>query len=267
MRGPRALLHAMRERRTSRLGPAEADRLVAGDPAGPEHRGLAALLDAAKAPASPRELAGERAAVVAFGAAYREAEQAGLHRAGRRARMPLPAKAAAVKVAAVVAVLAGSGVALAAETGQLPAGAQHQAHRLFSAVGVPAPQATSARARRTPSATPSPRASARPTPGASATGRGSTPGAPAVPGLCKAWAAQQEPHGKAMKAASRQALIAAAGGADQIAELCAEALATPGTTPAPSAKPGHGGKPDHPGKPSDKPGKGKDKTHTPGKKK
>ncbi|MEV4639694.1 hypothetical protein AB0J80_20285 [Actinoplanes sp. NPDC049548] len=244
----------MRERRTSRLDPAEADRLMAGDPGGADHRGLAVLLDAAKAPASPRELAGERAAVAAFVAAYRDAERTS-PAGGRRARISLPARAAVVKVAAGLAVLAGGGVALAAETGHLPAGAQHQAHRLFSAVGVPAPapRTSSAHPAHRTSATPSPTVSARPAPGSSATS-GPAAAPPGVRGLCKAWAAQQEPHGKAMKAASRKALAAAAGGADRVADFCAAQLGTPSTTPAPGAKPGHTGKPTVP------PGQDKDKT-------
>ncbi|GGQ79737.1 hypothetical protein GCM10010166_57310 [Couchioplanes caeruleus subsp. azureus] len=243
---------------------------MTGDPAGADHRGLAALLDAAKAPASPRELAGERAAVAAFVAAYRDAETTSLPRGRRRVRIPLPARTAAVKVAAGVAVLAGGGVALAAETGHLPAGAQQQAHRLFSAVGVPAPapETTSARPPSPTSATPSPQTSARSAPGPSPTG-GPASADPAVPGLCRAWAAQRTPHGKAMSADSRRDLIAAAGGEDRVADFCATQPGAPGTTPAPGeAKPAHPGKPDqtrkpdhtgkpaHPGKPTPTSGDG-----------
>ncbi|MEV6602156.1 hypothetical protein AB0M36_35700 [Actinoplanes sp. NPDC051346] len=169
-----------------------------------------------------------------------------------------------------MAVLAGGGVALAAETGHLPAGAQHHAHRLFSAVGVPAPapETTSERpttvrpstagpttAHPAPSAPPSPKA-----PG------GPPSEAPNVRGLCQAWAAQQEPHGKPMKGKSRQALIAAAGGEDRVTDFCVALLGTPTTTPAPGADPDR--KPDHTGKPTATPGNGKghgqDRTRPPG---
>ncbi|WP_143162689.1 hypothetical protein [Couchioplanes caeruleus] len=264
----------MRTRRNSRLGPAEADRLMAGDPAGAELRGLAALLDAAKAPASPRELAGERAAVAAIVAAYRDAETTSLPRGRRRVRISPPVRTAAVKVAAGVAVLAGGGVALAAETGHLPAGAQQQAHRLFSAVGVPAPapETTSARPPSPALPAPSPQTSARSAPGPSPTG-GPASADPAVPGLCRSWAAQQEPHGKAMNAASRRDLIAAAGGEDRIADLCAAQAGAPSTTPAPEevpgdkpddGKPDHTGKPAQPGKPTATPGDGEGRDRTRG---
>ena len=68
-----ALHDAMRRRRNPRICSADLDRLLAGGSPGPGQGGLAALLDAAKAHASAAELAGERAAVAAFVAAYRAA--------------------------------------------------------------------------------------------------------------------------------------------------------------------------------------------------
>src|SRR5919107_406342 len=58
-----ALQSAMRTRKTRRIGLTEADRLVAGNPPDPGHRGLGVLLDAATAPPSVEELAGDTAAV------------------------------------------------------------------------------------------------------------------------------------------------------------------------------------------------------------
>ena len=74
MRTPRAFLHAMRTRRTHRIGPAEADQLVAGDH--PGHAPLQQLLAAACAPATADELRGEKAAVAAFTAHRRSAARA-----------------------------------------------------------------------------------------------------------------------------------------------------------------------------------------------
>ncbi len=266
----RALRDAMRERRNPRIGPAEADRLMAGDPTGPEHRGLAALLDAARGPASPRELAGERAAVAGFVAAYREAVPTSLPKGRRRVRIPSPARAAAVKVAAGVAVLAVGGGALAAETGRLPAGAQQRAHDLFSAAGVPAPRPTtpSRTAGAGPAVTGTPSRTLTPAPqppstttappaGTTPAATGTTPAA--VRGLCRAWVAQQKPNGKAMTAGARRALASAAGGQARIPAFCADRLETAG--PEPKDKPK--------GKPSTRPtratpGNGNGNGNTPG---
>ncbi len=129
---PRAFLHATRIRRTHRIGQAEADRLVAGDLPGPPHAALRELLDAARAPATADELSGERAAVAAFTAHRRRAA-----RAARRHRART--RTAIVAVTTGVAFLS-AGTAVAARTGNLPEEAQRHAHRLFSALGVPAPR-------------------------------------------------------------------------------------------------------------------------------
>src|SRR5689334_2872820 len=133
MRTPRAFLHAIRTRRTHRIGHAEADRLVAGDHPGPIHAPLKKLLDAATAPATADELRGEKAAVAAFTAHRKSAA-----RAARRT--PARTRTAVVTVTAGLALLTLTGTAVAARTGNLPQGAQQHAHRLFSALGVPAPR-------------------------------------------------------------------------------------------------------------------------------
>jgi hypothetical protein len=137
MRLIHALLDAMRIRRTRRIGLTEADRWVVGDRPGPDHQGLAELLSAARAPASADELAGEEAAVAAFAATHRRA--ASLERRSR-VRMSRRATMAVVNSAAGLALIAVAGTAVAARTGNLPDGAQQHAHRLFSALGVPAPR-------------------------------------------------------------------------------------------------------------------------------
>lgn len=252
----RALRDAMRVRRTPSIGPDDVDRLIAGEPTGPEHRGLAALLSAAKAPPSPGELAGERAAVADFVAAYREGQSTSLPTGRHRARKPMPARAAAVKVAASVAVLVVSGSAVAAETGHLPATAQRYAHDLFASVGVPAPRrpartaepvvghstpaatdptGTTPPAHTSGAATPA-SPSARPEPAVTETPKGAD-----ARGLCEAWAAQREPQAKAMAAKSRQELVTLAGGEDRIPDFCAPLLdeeAAESASPAPSDESG-----------------------------
>jgi hypothetical protein len=262
----RALRDAMRVRRTPRIGSAEVERLIAGDPTGPDHDGLAALLAAASAPASPDELAGERAAVARLSAAYRDAGRpVRPRRSTRRTRILSSVRALTVKVTAAAAVLAVGGTAVAAQTGNLPPAAQDRAHRIFSALGVPAPEtaappvipAPSGPGRtRPPAATPTPR------PGAVASAD------PAVAGLCRAWqAARENPRGKALPATSRRALAAAAGGQSNVPAFCAARLAGPAPTPDPGT-PGRSGPPDSPGgtgKPSSSPTGSGNESGKPGK--
>src|SRR5919205_228680 len=122
-----ALQDAMRTRRNRRIGLTEADRLVAGQPPGPDHRGLSVLLGAAAGPPSAEELAGERAAVARFVAANRGPVPL---TTSFRVRPPRSARTVAIKLAAGVAVLATGGTAGAAETGNPPAGVQQRAHQL-----------------------------------------------------------------------------------------------------------------------------------------
>jgi hypothetical protein len=264
MRLIHALLDAMRIRRTRRIGLTEADRWVVGDRPGPDHQGLAELLSAARAPASADELAGEQAAVAAFAAAHRRAaslERRSRVRVSRRATMVV------VNTAAGLALIAVAGTAVAARTGNLPDGAQQHAHRVFSALGVPAPRTsppgpapTSAPPVGTPKTTSRP--SPTPTPVGSTASRAET-----VPaGWCRAWSAA--PHDS--RAAWRSKLIEAAGSDEGIAAYCAAVNVSTkpgsGTSTAsergpskPSrstkshGKPGTLPTPDHHGKPSDQP--------------
>jgi hypothetical protein len=201
---------------------------------------LGALLDAAKAPASTGELAGERAAVAGFAAARRVT--APPKRGKNRVRVPLPARTVAMKVAAGVAVLAVSGTALAARTGNLPDAAQQRAHAMFEPLGVPGPApspstsgtATSGSPARTSATSTSPAPSRTPT---------SVPSDPAAAGaisLCRIWV---ENDGKGMPAPSRKRLKDLAGKQKDIAAYCAGLLAgaspaaTPGASPSASPTP------------------------------
>jgi hypothetical protein len=268
-----ALHYAMRTWRTGRIGLGEADRLVGGDTPSPGHQGLSVLLDAAKAPATAGDLAGESAAVAGFAAARRGVAPTGSPRGRRHVRVPLFARTVTMKVAAGVVVLAAGGTALAAETGTLPAVAQQHAHRMFSSLGVPAP-APGPRPLRSgtgagPSGDPTPTGSAVPS-----TATSPTPGDATPLGLCRAWdATRKNPHGKAMTSASRRALAAAAGGDVKVSAYCAALLASTSATAEPNAKatgqpsrpPGPAAPtPSHPGNSGGK-GHGKDKDHpTPG---
>jgi hypothetical protein len=235
MRLPRALTGAMRTRRTSRISLDQADRLVAGDQPGSQHRGLSDLLDAAKAPATAEELAGEQAAVAAFAAAR---ERAAPPKGTDRVRVSRSARVAVVNAAAGLALLAIGGTAVAARTGNLPDGAQQHAHRLFSALGVPAPRtgptittAPSPTPGRTAHPTSSPAPTPAPTTGAPSRAATATDTVPL--GWCRAW--QARPGGKALKGESRRRLIAAAGGEKNVDQYCASLTAAATASPSASA--------------------------------
>jgi hypothetical protein len=228
MRPLHALTDAMRTRRSDRIGPTEADQLVAGDQPHPRHRGLGDLLDAAKAPGTSRELAGEQAAVAAFSAAY---NRAAAPKGKDRARVRRSARRVVVTITTSLALLALTGTAVTARAGSLPEDAQQHAHRLFSALGVPAPRTgpTNPITRTKPSTRPSTTATPARTP--------SSP--TAVPlGWCQSW--QTRPSGKPLDPETRRRLTEAAGGEEKIEKYCARLSAAPtpsGTPPTPPPPP------------------------------
>jgi hypothetical protein len=211
----------MRTRRTHRIDLDEADRLVAGDRSGPGHPGLGNLLDALRAPTSPEELAGEKATVAAF-----TAHRKRVARDARKKPRPTRTRAITIPVAVVLALLAFGGTALAARSGTLPVSAQQRAHRLFSALGVPAPRTGPA---------------------------GSSP-AP-VPSLvaaalvwCDDWRAS--PSGTALDDEDRQKLIAAAGSEQRVADYCDDLRGSASPSPSPSAGASSGAPSEPSGSPS-----------------
>jgi hypothetical protein len=187
----------MHPRRNHRIGPDEAEHLVNGD--------LRHLFEAARAPATEQELAGEKAMVAAFVAHRRSAERAA------RKRRPTSVRTAVVAMAAGLALLTFGGTAVAARTGNLPRGAQQHAHRLFSALGVPAPRT-------------GPPDSTHPSP------------SPTVTALswCDQWQGKPEP----LSSENRRKLGEAAGGEDRIGKYCAEIRKSASPTPPPSAPSG-----------------------------
>ncbi|GIE32752.1 hypothetical protein Ait01nite_057970 [Actinoplanes italicus] len=241
-----ALRHAMRMRRT---GPDDLDaagRWAAGAEPGPEDRGLAELLAAAKAPAHAEELAGRPAAVAAFAAAGLDAAAPGPATRFRRSRA---VRTLIVNVTAGVLLLTGTGAAVAARGGHLPDGAQQRAHDLFSRLGVPAPQTVPDAPDPRPSRAEPSRRPGRP-PSAAAPPSAPTPAQPsgsaAVPGAagwCRAWAAAPGRD----DAPWYRDLVEAAGSEAEVAAYCA-GLDGPG---AASGKPARSHKP--PGKPSSLP--------------
>ena len=194
----------------SRLDPASAP---------PGYGGLARLLAALAAPATPDELAGERRTVASFAAVMRSQPPALVPRRTAVPRKVLTIKAAA---AALVAVLSLGGVAAAAG-GLLPDQAEVVAQQAPATTGADAaahglgPAAANlGGAANTGAADGQGRASAV---GPDATGT-------ARAGLCRAWqAGQGADHGRRMDAVAFQALAEAAGGADHIAAYCQDVAA------------------------------------------
>jgi hypothetical protein len=200
------------------------DRLLDGrlDPASapPGYGRLARLLAAATAKAAPEELAGERLAMASFAAAMRSPPPTLSPRRTAVPRKVLTMKAAA---AALVAALSLGGVAAAA-SGLLPDQASPVADQAPATTGADAAahglgQAAAANLGGAANA-----GSAAGQGRASAVGPDVTGAARA--GLCRAWqAGQGSDHGRRMDSVAYQALVDAAGGADQVAAYCEDVTA------------------------------------------
>jgi hypothetical protein len=214
--------------------------MLDGAPATPP---LAALLSAARAPAHPDELSGERAALAAF------------ERAAQLAPVPSPrrtnvlkstlAKILTVKVAVVAAAAAGAtGVVLASTSGVLTPGDGPADH---GPAGKPAVHSSA----HAPSGTPRDG-------GGEGKGDAGTSGeapSPSMAGLCNAYAARKADNpGKALDNPAFTALITAAGGEENVDEYCETVESdSPGQSDDTHGKPADA--PDNPGSdnPSDNP--------------
>jgi hypothetical protein len=238
----------------------ELERMLRGAAAGPGvPPRLEWIIAAGRAPGHPGELAGEDAAVAAFRAASRT-------RAVGVAARPAPARRlvarmAAVKIAAVVAVLAVGGVGVAAATGTIdPRSLLREA---------PAPTATMGPSAGRTGATTSPpgqtSAPATDTPSGSAT-TSAGPSAAGLADLCRDLVGL--PPGQARKLLAdppHDALAERAGGVDEVAGYCATLLGTASGPPAPDkSKPSKSPKarPEPPSRPT--PAQPHDQGHGPG---
>jgi hypothetical protein len=214
---PEAVLPAADQDLLDRLLDAQLDPASAP----PGYGGLARLLAAVAAPATPQELAGEQLVMAEFRAEMRSHPPT---LASRRTAVPrklLTIKAAA---AALVAALSLGGVAAAAG-GLLPDQASPVADQ---ATATTAADATAHGLGRAAAANLDGAADAGSADGA---GRASAVGPDASgtarAGLCRAWqAGQGADHGRRMDAVAFQALADAAGGADNIAAYCQDVAAS-----------------------------------------
>jgi hypothetical protein len=200
-----------------------AERLLAGG-GGPEP--IAEVLLRAAAPATPSELAGEEAAMVAF----RMARYYGTRPAPKA---PWVRRLLTVKAAAIgLAVLTAGGVALAAGTGVLP-----NPLELGNPPGTSSSTRTVSLTTRTGSSS-------------NSTGPGNASPSPSLEGLCTAYLTHVANNpGKAWDNPAFSTLVAAAGTAEQVERFCTDLVAT--AHPSAPARPT-----EHPtGPPSPKPKK------------
>lgn len=212
------------------------DRLLLGQPlgsdAGPAMEAVSELILAARAPASPAEIAGEATVLAAFSELARFTHP--FH--ARRSPMSVLSSRLGSKLSAIAAVGAVSiGMAATAYAGELPAPVQELAHKV---IGAPAPhKASSVPPAHKVSGTPSPHAgpSVNTPTGPDATGK-------SAHGLCTAYRSSKANESTRAASVAFRNLATAAGGADKIATYCA------------TARPPGGAASDHPaGKPSTHP--------------
>jgi hypothetical protein len=187
----------------------------------PGDGGLARLLAAAAAPATPDELAGQQRALAEFTAVLRSTRPT---RSPRRTAVPrkiLTSKAAA---AALVAALSIGGVAAAAG-GLLPGQASPVAEQAAATTAADAAAQGLGKAAAADVGGPAQAGAADAQGREEAVGPDATAAARA--GLCQAWqSGQGTDQGRRMDAAAFQALVAAAaGGADSIAGYCQDVTA------------------------------------------
>jgi hypothetical protein len=225
----------------------------------PGYGGLARLLAAAIAPAGPEELVGEQLAMATFTAEMRSQPSTLSPRRTAVPRKILTMKAAA---AALVAALSIGGVAAAAG-GLLPDQASPVADQ------TPATTGADAAAQGLGKAAAANLGGAADAGSADGQGRAAAvgPDAAAVArvGLCRAWqAGQGADHGQKADSVAFQALVKAAGGADNITAYCQDVAAggsadahgnsqaSPPSVSAPSTSvsPPSGGPPADPGPPA-----------------
>ena len=190
-----ALKGTMGTRRADRIARADADQLLAGQPGGTPHAGLAALLSEAAAPPRPVELAGEAEAVAAF-RRLRSATPTMVDLStvdvvpggGRRRTAGPPWRGATIRLAVAVLLLAIAGTA-SITLAYRPARLQPTPTPVASSsIPAPSPSPSASGLRRPPTLT-TPRTtspSLAPSPAAVSTGVGDLALATQ---LCQEWAA------------------------------------------------------------------------------
>jgi hypothetical protein len=217
------------------------DDLAAGRPT--SHPRVERLLDSARAPGTPREVAREDEAVRHFHAAHLDR----VHSTRRDVPMSAPSPRAGLKAA-----FAAAGVVALMSTGVAFAASGHAPWSAASATGRPTTIPSHSHPTDDPSESTDPSEVTDPSEGTdpseatdtSAADSSSAPDPHAYPGLCRAYAAgQKADQGNSLLSPAFVALVTAAGGPDAVADFCASLV------PA-HAQPTHPAKPTHPAAPS-----------------
>jgi hypothetical protein len=203
------------------------------------------LLDAARAPAGPRELAGEQAAVDLFARARLlssttpRRDETNVTRSARTGLKAAVAAAGAVGLLSTGVAFAASGHAPWSNLSAAPASSTHAA------------DPTHPTHPADPSSGPSDDSS-----------QGTGPNAHAFGGLCRAYTSgNKAEHGQALASPAFAALVAAAGGADNVATYCGTVTSGPsGSHPTHPAHPTQAVTPTHPTHPAH-PTQGASPTH------
>jgi hypothetical protein len=235
-----------------RIDEREAEEILQGISTSADRAELLRLLERASAPPRVDELMGADEVIAAYRDTWNEAPVVPAPR--HRPLWRLLSRALLVKVLAGIGVLVLGGAAVAAGTGNLPAGVQHGAHDLLSPLGVPVPDKTAVA-----SGTPRGSVSHGTTPAGHTAPPGGTPSAAPAPlspvALCEAWRdTKKGKQGNGMDPAQRKLLENAAGGPNRVRAYCTTVLGTdpggpaPEPTPAPSPTPKSHPDP-HPSKP------------------
>jgi hypothetical protein len=220
------------------ISPDLSERLISGDATQPAR--LVALLAAASAPGTRRELAGEDAAVMAFRQARSAAAAAPTTGPVRR---PAPPRAwtgrFGVRVALLTAAAVVSGLGLATMAGVIP-----DVTGLVPTGNSSSTLDTSGAGQGHPTTTGVTTAGTELPPSASAGATGG-PSAAALPGLCRAYRAHAaNERGKQLDTPAFAALVTAAGGREAVPAYC-DALIGPEdtstTTPKPTGTHGRSG--------------------------
>lgn len=236
-----------RRRGTARIGWFAAGRLVEGEFDGPGAEDLRALLTVAAAPQAEKradaaslepvlaafrraawnEPASNRTASTRADSARRASARTAASRtaSAHAASTPRVPRSLAAKCAVVFFVIGGSSVA-AASAGILPASVQRIAHEYFGDAGIPAPSDSQSSGTSSASGSPSP----APSPDSAGSGSATAAGTAAGPlvTLCRAVALNTQNWRSGLDSADQATLIAAAGGANDVKQYCADLLAQDG---------------------------------------
>lgn len=230
-----ALKGTMGTRRADRIAREDADQLLAGQPAGPSHAGLAALLSDAAAPPRQAELTGEADAVAGFrrlrsatptivDLSTVDVGSGGRHRLGRP-----PWRAPTIRLAVAVLLLAAAGTASITLAFRQARTQPTPTPVASSSVPAPSPSLSPSGLRRQPPPGSPASPSLEPSPASFVTGTGDLATATR---LCEAWSAATDTATRDLLADQLQTLIDRLDGPHGLPAFCRKLVGADPTTSA-----------------------------------